>query len=83
MEYNIVQSNESLKANLKDELRDELVTRDFLQSEIKVVDADIKVLRAEMKVIDTKFNILIAMIILFGTVLNPNVLDFFRLLLKL
>ena len=69
--------------NLKNSLKDELVTKELFEERFKLVDERFKLIDERFKTVDQRFasldlqlKLLIGLVILFGTVLNPNLLSF-------
>ena len=90
----ITEKKTALKLEIKDELRNELttksdlaLTKEVLEAQIRETKTEIKetreVLETRMEGLNMKFNILIVLVCLFGTFLNPNVLNFLKALLKI
>jgi hypothetical protein len=72
----ISEQGKSIKSEVKDELRQELVTR-----ELFLVHAQL--MEDKFKAMDWKINVLVGLVVLFGTFLNPTFLAFLRRLLRI
>lgn len=76
-----------VKSEIKAELKDELITREIFLMHTQMVEDRFQMMDRTMidkfKMVDEKFKILIGLVILFGTVLNPTLLNFLAKLLKI
>ena len=79
VEENIDQKKESLKAELYNELRSELATKEFVRAEINEVRAEINEVRAEINEVRAEIQknnlllkVLIGISVFALTVFNPN-----------
>jgi hypothetical protein len=71
-----------LKAVVKEELRNELVTRDIFEARFKVVDERFNVVDERFKRQDFKLNVLIALAFVALTFANPNFVELVRHVVK-
>ena len=80
-------SIEESKEDLKSKIRDELVSREVFLVHCQMVEDKFVHLEKEIdqrfKSVDFKINILIILVIIFGTVLNPSMSQILRTLLSL
>jgi outer membrane protein TolC len=88
-EKEIIQQKESLKAELYNELRNELATKEFVRAEINEVKAEINEVRAEINEVRAEIknnNLLLKVLIgisLFAlTVFNPNFVSLIEKIIK-
>jgi len=68
----IVEKKEYIKAELYNELRNELATKEFVRAEINEVRTEINEVRAEIKQNSLLLKILIAISLFALTIFNPN-----------
>ena len=78
----ITHRKESLKAELYNELRTELATKEFVRAEINGVRAEISELRAEVKQNSLLLKILIAIAVFGLTLFNPAFVKLVELVIK-
>jgi hypothetical protein len=78
-----------VKAALKDELKNELVTRDVFEERFKVLDERFKVVDERFKVVDERFrrqdfklNVLIALMMIGLTFANPTFVELIKHVLR-
>ena len=67
----IVEKKEYIKIELKDELRQELVTRELFEERMKVLDERFNIVDEKFKSLDFKLNIFIAIALIALTLANP------------
>ena len=72
VEKDITQKKENLKAEIYNELRSELATKEFVRAEINEVRAEINEVRAEIQKNNLLLKILIGISIFALTIFNPN-----------
>ena len=72
----VSEQGKSFKSEIKEELRNELITRELFLVHAQMVEDKFKMVDEKFKIVDWKINILIALVILFGTFLNPTFLSF-------
>ena len=73
---------ENLKAELYNELRNELATKEFVRAEINEVRAEINEVRAEIKQNNLLLKILIGISMFALTIFNPNFVSLIEKLLQ-
>ena len=78
----IIEKKENLKAELYNELRNELATKEFVRAEINEVRAEINEVRAEIKQNNLLLKILIGISIFALTIFNPNFVSLLEKILK-
>ena len=78
----IIEKKENLKAELYNELRNELATKEFVRAEINEVRAEINEVRAEIKQNGLLLKILIGISIFALTIFNPNFVTLVEKILK-
>lgn len=71
----IVEKKENLKAQLYNELRTELATKEFVRAEINEVRAEINEVRAEIKQNNLLLKVLIGISLFALTIFNPNFIN--------
>ena len=89
VEKDIIQKKENLKAEIYNELRNELVTKEFVRAEINEVRAEINEVKAEINEVRSEIQknnlllkILIGISIFALTIFNPNFVALIEKLLK-
>jgi len=65
------ESIESSKIEIKVSLKDELATKEDLHKEIRLLEGKIDLIRKENKII-------IALVIIFGSIVNPNFIELIK-----
>jgi predicted solute-binding protein len=81
-EKEIIQQKESLKAELYNELRNELATKEFVRAEINEIKAEINEVRAEIKNNNLLLKVLIGISLFALTVFNPNFVSLIEKIIK-
>jgi len=82
VEENIDQKKESLKAELYNELRSELATKEFVRAEINEVRAEINEVRAEIQKNNLLLKVLIGISLFALTIFNPNFITIIEKIFK-
>jgi len=78
----ISEKKETLKAELYNELRSELATKEFVRAEINEVRAEINEVRAEIKQNNLLLKVLIGISIFALTIFNPNFVTLIEKIVK-
>ena len=88
-EEEIIEKKELVKIEIKEELKNELVTRDLFEERFKVVDERFKSIEAKFenvderfKTLDFKINILIALTMIALTFANPTFVNLIKEIFK-
>ena len=72
-----------LKIELKEELKNELVTRELFEERFKTVDERFKNVDEQFKILNFKFNLLITLVIIALTFANPTFVTVIEKIFKL
>ncbi|WP_297889425.1 hypothetical protein [Sulfurihydrogenibium sp.] len=78
----ITQKKEHIKIELKEELKNELITRDLFEERFKIIDERFKVADEKFKRLEFKLNILIVLVVIALTFANPNFVALIEKLIK-
>ncbi len=78
----IIQKKEELKAQLYNDLRNELATKEFVRAEINEVRAEINEVRAEIQKNSLLLKVLIGISIFALTLFNPNFITLIEKIFK-
>ena len=82
VENNITEKKQNLKAEIYNELRSELATKEFVRAEINEVRAEINEVRAEIQKNNMLLKILIGISLFALTVFNPNFVTLIEKIMK-
>ena len=78
----ITQKKESLKAEIYNELRNELATKEFVRAEINEVRAEINEVRGEIQKNNLLLKVLIGISLFAVTIFNPNFINLMEKIFK-
>jgi len=81
-EKEIVEKKELTKIELKEELKNELVTRELFDERFKNIDERFKNIDERFKILDFKINILIALTMIVLTFANPTFTNLIKEIFK-
>lgn len=78
----IEEKKELIKIELKEELKNELVTRELFEERFKSIDERFKSIDARFDSLENKFNIMIILMLILISFANPTFVDFLKELIK-
>lgn len=78
----IVEKKELVKIELKDELKNELVTRELFEERFKSIEERFKGIEERFKMLDFKLNIFIALALIAITFANPTFVELIKQIFK-
>ena len=78
----IIEKKENIKAELYNELRNELATKEFVRAEINEVKVEINEIKAEIKQNNLLLKVLIGIVIFALTIFNPSFVNLIEKVLK-